>query len=126
MYISNSKTNTSFSNSIYKSINSEYLHMADPAWILFLQDHRNLIKSHSTTYILTEEIMNRYQYCIRSFLTEEMHSFAGLDQAFRVVNKLHSEMEFTLELGTVYVPDAAYIQTLRNEFMTIRAQEANA
>ena len=109
MYISNSKTNTSFSNSIYKSINSEYLHMADPAWILFLQDHRDLIKSHSTTYTLTEE----------------MHSFARLDQAFRVVNKLHSEMEFTLELGTVYVPDAAYIQVLRNEFMTIRAQEAN-
>ena len=47
----------------------------------------------------------------------------GTDQAFRVVNKLHSEMEFTLDLGEVYIPDAAYVRELRNKYTTVKAQQ---
>lgn len=123
MYVSNANTNRSFAATIRSNLNGRPFHLTESAWIRFLQDHLVLLRQHSTVVQLTEATMNRYQYCINSFLEEDQNQVVGTDQAFRVVNKLHSEMEFTLDLGEVYIPDAAYVRELRNKYTTVKAQQ---
>lgn len=123
MYVSNANTNRSFATTIRSNLNGRPFHLTESAWIRFLQDHLVLLRQHSTVVQLTEATMNRYQYCINSFLEEDQNQVVGTDQAFRVVNKLHSEMEFTLDLGEVYIPDAAYVRELRNKYTTVKAQQ---
>ena len=123
MLKSTSENNVSFSQYLTQTIRGEDLHMAYAPWIQFLQDHRILIrKEHSTIIPLTEQIMDRYQYRIRSFLSEHLNYTKEMDQAFRVVNKLNSEMDFTVALQEVYVPDPAYISELRDSFITMLSQ----
>lgn len=123
MYVSNANTNRSFASTIRSNLSGRPFHLTESAWIRFLQDHLVLLRQHSTVVQLTEATMNRYQYCINSFLEEDQNQVVGTDQAFRVVNKLHSEMEFTLDLGEVYIPDAAYVRELRNKYTTVKAQQ---
>ena len=123
MYVSNANTNRSFATTIRSNLNGRPFHLTESARIRFLQDHLVLLRQHSTVVQLTEATMNRYQYCINSFLEEDQNQVVGTDQAFRVVNKLHSEMEFTLDLGEVYIPDAAYVRELRNKYTTVKAQQ---
>lgn len=123
MLLSTSENNVSFLQYLTRTIRNEDLHMAYGPWIQFLQDHRMLIREqHSSKIMLTEEIMNRYQYRVRSFLSEHLNYTKDLDQAFRVVNKLNSDMDFILDLQEVYIPDPAYISELRDSFMTALSQ----
>lgn len=123
MIISQSDSNAPFSQYLTSIIRNEELHMSYGPWIQFLQDHRMLIREkHSTVMTLTEQIMDRYQYRVRSFLNEHLNYTKDLDQAFRVVNKLNSEMDFTLSLQEVYIPDPAYISELRDSFITALSQ----
>ena len=123
MYVSNATTNKPFTNTIRAHLRERPFHLTESDWIQFLQDHRILLRQHSTIVSLTEALMNRYQYCINSFLQENQNTVVGMDQAFRVANKLHSEMEFTLALGEVYVPSVTYVRELRNKYTTLKAQK---
>lgn len=126
MLVSDSTANRSFARVINQKINNDIYHSTEADWIQFLQDHRSLLIANSTEVQLTEAVMNRYQYCIRSYLREEHHVNESVDQAFRIVNKLHNEMEFTLALGSVYVPKVDYVNNLHNIFRTAQAQIANS
>lgn len=123
MITSTSDYNVSFFDVLRNTIRGESLRGAYGPWIQYIQDHRMLIrKYHSTKMKLTEQIMDRYQYRIRSFLRDEAKTSDEADQVFRVINKLHSEMDFTLALGEVYIPHIAYIRELFDGFMTARSQ----
>lgn len=123
MLRSESDNNYSYTTDIAKRISNQNLCVSEDAWITFLQDHRYLLRENSNIIYLTEAIMNRHQYCIRSFLKEQTdEGTANLEQAFRIANKLHSEMEFTIELGYVYVPTVSYVTELRNAYTTLQTQ----
>ncbi len=123
MITSTSEYNTSFLDYLKNTIFKESMRMAYGPWIQFIQEHRMLIrKYHSTKMRLTEQIMDRYQYRVRSFLKDQIGMLDEADQVFRVINKLHSDMDFTLALEEVYIPEAAYIYEMHDEFITAKSQ----
>lgn len=123
MITSTSDYNTSFVDKLRHTIFNESMRMSYGPWIQFIQEHRMLIrKYHSTKMKLTEQIMDRYQYRVRSFLKDQAGIIDEADQVFRVINKLHSDMDFTLALEEVYIPRASYIHELHDEFITARSQ----
>lgn len=121
MLISSSTSNVSMSSELKERLNRETLSLPNDEWIQFLMDHRELIKDHSKVYTLTEEIMYQYRYRIQDYLVEVHKMQKGMDQAFRIVNRLYNDMDFDLKLTEVWVPDNGYIRDLRREYQTCQA-----
>ena len=126
MQISSSKDNTPFSDVLRKLISRESQNLPSEDWIHFLQDHRMLIEQNSTTYTLDEETMLRYRYRIRDFLKEVAGYRSGMEQAFRVVNRLHNDQEFDLRLTSVFIPNNNFVTELRRMYNTLLARQKKA
>lgn len=118
MKLSTSENNTSYTERGRTLLSRDTLYLLSSDWIHFLQDHRSLLQESSTRVDLTEKIMNRYQYRIRDYLKEVHNLSGGLEQAFLVINRLHCDTEFTVDLGYVLVPDPARIRELRRIYST--------
>lgn len=115
--------NTSFTSYLKQKISRQKQMVLEDDWIIFLQDHKEIIKENSTWEELTEATMKRYQYRIRDFLLDRKHQF-GMEQAFRVVNRLHSDMDFVMGLDGVWIPNDKYITELRDQYYTNKQLEA--
>lgn len=122
MQISTSEFNASFSTVIDKLFKRETQNLTDDDWIHFLQDHRDLIKKTSKYLELDEQTMYRYRYRIRDFLTNKGYVL-GAEQAFRVVNRLDSDLDFDLTLTGVWMPDDSFISELRRKYATNLAKQ---
>ena len=118
MLVSNTDQNESFTVEIERKIKSLPHMVTDDAWIQFLQDHYQELKEHSTYIQLTEAILYRYRYRISDYLLEQHNLRLGPEQAFRVVNRLHNDMDFNLGLLGVWVPDISYVTELRHRYST--------
>lgn len=121
MITSSTDRNTSFVDRIGKLISRASLHIADDAWVHFLQDHYTQLKENSTYVTLDEKTLLRFRYRISDYLTDKQYQL-GIDQAFRVVNRLHSDLDFNLSLTGVYLPDMRYVSELRKIYGTNQKQ----
>lgn len=124
MLISNTSSDTSFSRWInQKSKSQKYSnHLTDDGWIQYLLDHRKWLRERSVRVILTEATMLRYRYRIRDFLTHIDYARADSDQAFRIINRLHGDIDFNLDLRYVYVPRSTDVSELRKSYNTYKKQ----
>lgn len=123
MLISNSNDNISYRYQLIAQHNQEQLMDPSEEWVHYLQDHRELIKEHSTKIAVNETNMNLYRYRPRKFLaaagTQE-----ELELAFVVVNRIGDNMSFTEQnYEYVYVPEYNYIFDLRRMYVTLKYQE---
>ena len=122
LMVSDSSSVTSYSTTIDSYIDQEPLNITDPDWFQFLLDHRQLIRENSIENILTEEVMYVHRYRIRKYLKSLKNYSPDLELAFRVVNRLGSNMDFNLSLQSVYVPDKRYVTELRRKYNTNKSK----
>ena len=123
MQISSSERNTSFTAVIESLVARETQHVQDPEWIHFLQDHFEQLRASSTYLALDEATMLRFQYRIADFLAEKKYVL-GIDQAFRIVNRLHNDQDFNVSLTGVFLPNSIFVSELRRKFVTNKAMYA--
>ena len=123
MQVSSSDRNVSFTEAIGTLVDRQTQHVQDSEWIHFLQDHFEQLRANSTYFPLDETTMLRFQYRILDFLTEQKYVL-GIDQAFRIVNRLHNDQEFNTSLTGVYLPDSTFVSELRRKFVTNKAMFA--
>jgi|SRR5574344_595883 hypothetical protein len=121
MLISNSTSNVSYKYSIRSKQEQEQLNDISDSWIQFLQDHTAKIKENSTKVKVTEELMTRYQYRPRMYLKESGGTI-GIELAFRIVNRIYTDLDFTTNLANIYIPDSAYITELYRMYSILDAQ----
>lgn len=121
--LSNSTANRSFRDEVDTTINRETLSLANDAWIQFLLDHRSMIIEHSKLVEISQETLYRYRYRIRDYLKEVHSDNYGLDQIFRIINRLYNDLDFNLTLTHVYVPDTQYCLNLRKKYQTAQAKQ---
>lgn len=117
MQISSTERNTSFTNTIDGLISRDTQHVPEKAWVHFLQDHYVLLLQHSVYVVLDEKALLRYQYRISDYLRDTGLTL-GADQAFRVVNRLHSDLDFNMSITGVYLPSEDYVDELRKLYAT--------
>lgn len=120
MEISNSPHNTPYSQKIQRTFDYEIHALNDDDWLQFLKDHKEQIKENSVLETLTEEVMYIYRYRIRDYLRGHGRN-KGMEQAFRIVNRLYSDLDFDLTVSAVYIPMNEYLNELRQQFNTNRA-----
>lgn len=123
LYLSDSSDNQSYSKKMQYDLKQDTLSCPEDAWVHYLQDHRELIRENSEVVVLTEQEMRRYAYRIRDFLAYKKLT-PSLTTAFRVVNRLHNDMDFTLALHSVYLPKSRYINELYRQYNTNKNQYA--
>lgn len=112
-----SKEVTSYTAKMAGYISRNNYFLSDDLWIQFLQDHREILKASATYYEITEELMVKYKYRVRDFVVEKLGSI-NYEQPFRVLNRLGSDLEFSISLIGVYIPNIQTIHTLRNQYNT--------
>lgn len=117
MQISKSELNTSFSKIIKDKKANEIYSKDEDAWRQFLLDHREIIRKNSTFYKLKEEEMLRYRFRIRDFLAARSYK-PGYDQVFRIINRIHNDLEFDVGRYGVWLPDINQMFDLRQTFNT--------
>ena len=117
MQISSTERNESFTVTIDTLSSRARLHVPEPDWVHFLQDHFEKLRENSTYMTLDEKTMLRYQYRISDFLND-LQKTLGCDQAFRIANRLHSDLDFNLSLEGVHIPSEAYLSELRMRYLT--------
>lgn len=102
--------------------------LTDDGWIQFLMDHRQWLRDRPKTKIvkINETLMGKYQYNIRDFLGAQNDCRADCEQAFRIMNRLDSDMKFNLDLRYVYVPYVSDVTDLRKSYNTYKKQMANS
>ena len=120
MQISSTERNESFVTTIDYLSTKHTAHVAEAEWVHFLQDHFEQLRANSTYVTLNEQTMYRYRYRICDFL-ESVPVSRGCDQAFRIVNRLHNDLDFNLSLEGVYIPDERFISELRVRYVTSKA-----
>ena len=123
MQVSSSDRNVSFTEAIGFFSYRQKQYFKDSYFIHFLQDHFEQLRVNSTYFPLDETTMLRFQYRILDFLTEQKYVL-GIDQAFRIVNRLHNDQEFNTSLTGVYLPDSTFVSELRRKFVTNKAMFA--
>ena len=121
METSTSSDNSSYTTKINRIITNSIYTREDPAWLQFLQDYTEEIRIHSSIVTVTEALMLRYRYRIRDFLAEQVSIDSGLEQSFRIVNRLSSDLDFNFDVKQVYIPDSTYLETIYRAFRTRQA-----
>lgn len=123
MLISSSDNNLSYQYQLLAQSDAEALNDPDYEWIHYLQDHRELMRENSTVIAINETNMTLYRYRPRKFL-DNVGAKEELEVAFRVVNRIGSDMEFSeYYYDSVYVPNYEYVYDLRRMYVTLKYQE---
>ena len=122
MLISDSVSTVNYSDTIRSKIATNSSFLEDDAWIQFLLDHREYIRERSTITTLDEKTMNRYRYRIRDFLQDTDGTSADCEQAFKIINRLGSNLDFNDSLRAVYVPPTNVVKEIRNSYYTCQQQ----
>lgn len=123
---SSSASNESYVKTIEEMENLQRLALPDNDWIQFLLDHRSVIVEHSELTQLTPEVMYRYRYRIRDYLHEVHNDNVGMEQIFRIINRLYNDLDFNLQLTHAYVPDRTYCLNLRKRYNTYLGKQESA
>lgn len=118
MQISNTERNVPYTKQIERTLNNEILSLPSDEWIQFLLDHREELLKRSTHVALTEEVMYRYRYRILDYLHDVHGHTQGADQAFRIINRFHSDMDFDLDLKECWVPSREQLTQYRSSYQT--------
>lgn len=122
MIISNSDENTSLSVALQSQIDNDKFLDPDSAWLHYLQDHRSLIRQHSSVVTINETKLLTCRYRIRKFLRDNDIS-DDLELVFRVINRIPDEQMFTEKnYDRVYIPSKQYIEELRKMFRTLKSK----
>ena len=126
MLISNSTRTKSYAAQLAEKDKTKYKnYLTEDDWIQFLMDHREYMRARSTPYLLTEKDMMRYSYRIRDFLKDNVgdgQSSADCEQAFKVINRLGSNLDFNSSLRLVYIPKTTMITEIRKDYNTCQQQ----
>lgn len=115
--ISDSSNNTSFTEKINTLVKRRPTFLADSQWLLFLKDHRYIIRRNSERRYVTEAERLKYQYKIRTYLATLDNVDLGV-QAFLVANDFYSEADFNMNTEYIYVPSVDIIDSLRKIYAT--------
>lgn len=110
---------SSYSQTYAKYMKSNTFFLSDDGWIQFLLDNTKVLKESSTYMELTEEIMMRYRYRVRDFVIEVLGNI-NYEQPFKVLNRIGGDLDFSISLLGVYVPDLNTVSTLRNQYNTFK------
>jgi len=122
MIISSSVNNRSLLAAVVEQFNRvETLNHREPSWILYLQDHRELLRNNSHRLYVNAEVMYKYRYRPRKFLSNNQ-SADELELAFMITNRFKSNMDFNLGVTEVYIPDRRYVEELRKMWTTTQQQ----
>ena len=122
LLISNSDLNTSFISNIQYNMNQEILNDSTESWLQYLRDHRSLIKENSDHVTIDGETIHKFRYRIRKYLRNINKTYAELELAFRIVNRLNSDRDFNESITEVYIPHYNYIVELRKMYITVQSQ----
>lgn len=122
MLISSSSSNRSLLAAVIEQFNQiEVLNHREPSWILYLQDHRDLLRANSQRVLVDGEVMHKYRYRPRKFLSNH-RSIDALELAFMITNRFRSNLDFDLNVTEVYIPDRRYVEELRKMWGTLEQQ----
>lgn len=121
MLVSKSTQNTSLLKDLVYQVAIEEFNKKEESWIQYLQDYRDFIRSHSKIMLVNGEILRKYVYRPRKFLSEHGSS-DDMELAFMIANRLRFVTDFNLELTKVYIPDRNYISQLRKMYLTLQNQ----
>lgn len=120
MFTYNSSRTKSYTTEM-KSIAKRYpCTVDDPAWLHFLADSRSWLIQRSTIVTVTEAMMLRYAYRIRDYLADQRDCNVGCEQAFRVINRLGSDLDFNSNLNFIYVPKDTAVKYLRDKYNSVK------
>lgn len=126
MIISQSSGVKNYSSEIRRKMRYNVVGDTDPGWVLFLRDHRELLKASKTTTleVLTEADMRIYEYRIREYVKYKTN-VPELELAFRIINRIGSDLEFNSSLQHVWIPSVASIKELYQLYLTVSANDEN-
>lgn len=119
---STSEDNKSFTTYLDLVVNSDRCNNADEEWIHFLQDHYFYLWKNSHVAYLSESVMNRYAYRVRDYLNDLQDGHRDIELAFRVINRLASDQDFTAKLEKVMIPDPQQVSDLYRAYRTLKAK----
>lgn len=88
----------------------------DAGWIIYINDHIDIIKSESTTVVIDDIIRDRYRFKFDHFLRDNT---IRIDIAWiaKLINDLDTYDDFTLRTF-VYLPDVTKIETMYRQYRT--------
>lgn len=116
--LSSGDNNASFSSYLDTVIASDKTNDTDAAWLHFLQDHYRYLRNNSTISYVSESTMLRYAYRIRDYLNDVHGKHSDIELAFRVINHLPNDVDFTTKVTMLYIPDPQTVRQLYRAFLT--------
>lgn len=119
---SDSDRNIHCTDTLSSTISSEALNDSSESWIQYLRDHRSIIRATSTYIDVSESTMIKYKYRIRKYLNSVNNSYVQLETAFRIVNRLYSDEDFTENLTGFYLPNLNRIMEMRKMYTTLKSK----
>ena len=98
-----------------KTIN--YYDDIDPKWRQVILDHKSYLIANSRTAIISSSYMQRYVHSLKRYL-RSMNYSTNCAWIVGIINNIPSDVQFTSETLTLYIPNMSVIEELYTTYKT--------